>query len=196
MNGGIKLTMRNPKPTKASTVHPIKSKRDRNKIIAALHGRNQLMFRLGVAFGLRITDLLNLKVGQVRGKKEAIVIEQKTRKARTITVSRQLQKELTHLEGDDNDYIFKSRQGANRPISRQRAYQVLNNAIDRAGLKDKVGTIGTHSLRKTFGYILYQQNYDLARLQKILGHSSQKVTLRYIGIEDEEIAEAYESIDI
>ena len=44
---------------------------------------------------------------------------------------------------------------------------------------------GTHSLRKTFGYHLYKQTKDIALLQKVLNHSSQDVTLRYIGVTQE-----------
>lgn len=196
--------MANLNPTKANTVSPIKDKKDIERMKQALSGRNLLLFRLGIGFGLRISDLLTLKIGDLRGKTSIKILEQKTKdtrknsdtpKYRTITISKQLQKELAQLEGLDDEYLFKSRQG-NKPISRQRAYQILNEAAERAGIKDKVGEVGTHTLRKTFGYKLYNSGHDLARLQSIFGHSSQKVTLRYIGIEAEEIAEAYESIDI
>ena len=51
--------------------------------------------------------------------------------------------------------------------------------------------IGTHTLRKTFGYHHYKKFKDVALLQKIFNHSSPAITLRYIGIDQEEIDESY-----
>ena len=63
-------------------------------------------------------------------------------------------------------------------ITRQRAYQVLSDAGKKFGLE----AIGTHTLRKTFGYHFYQQTKDIATLKEILNHSDISVTFRYIGI--------------
>lgn len=51
--------------------------------------------------------------------------------------------------------------------------------------------IGTHTLRKTFGYHHYEKFKDVVMLQKIFNHSSTEITLRYIGIEQDEIDESY-----
>ncbi|WP_419865699.1 tyrosine-type recombinase/integrase [Bacillus dakarensis] len=56
--------------------------------------------------------------------------------------------------------------------------------------------IGTHSLRKTFGYFAYQQGIDLAMIQKLLNHSSQAETLRYIGITQEQMDEVVLRLDL
>ncbi|MBF8984914.1 tyrosine-type recombinase/integrase, partial [Lutibacter sp. B2] len=66
----------------------------------------------------------------------------------------------------------------NHPISRVQAYRALSKAGKKCGLDD----IGTHSLRKSFGYWHYQMYKDVAVLQDIFNHSSPSVTLRYIGI--------------
>ena len=50
---------------------------------------------------------------------------------------------------------------------------------------------GTHTMRKTFGYHHYKKFKDIAMLQKIFNHCSPEVTLRYIGIEQEQIEESY-----
>ena len=68
------------------------------------------------------------------------------------------------------------------------AYRVLNNASKIACLEIN---IGTHTLRKTFGYHHYKQFKDIAILQKTFNHSSAEITLRYIGIEQEEINNSY-----
>ena len=64
----------------------------------------------------------------------------------------------------------------------------MNNACLQLGLKYN---IGTHSLRKTFGYHHYKQFKDIVILQKIFNHSSSDITLRYIGIDQDKIDESY-----
>jgi len=81
----------------------------------------------------------------------------------------------------DEEYLFKSRKGENKPISRVQAYRILNSAAEHVGLQE----VGTRTLRKTFGYWHYKQNKDVALLQQIFNHSSPSVTLRYIGINED-----------
>jgi len=80
---------------------------------------------------------------------------------------------------DDDEYIFQSKRNRGKAIDRTVAYKILNSAADAIDLKTK---IGTHTLRKTFGYHLYQQTKDVALLQYLFNHSSPSTTLRYIGI--------------
>ena len=69
-------------------------------------------------------------------------------------------------------------------LSRSQAWRVLKAAGESAGLKN----IGTHSLRKTFGYHIYKRSgADIGLVQKLLNHSASKVTLRYIGIDREKM---------
>ncbi|TPE68954.1 site-specific integrase [Halalkalibacterium halodurans] len=178
----------------SNEVNPIKSTRDLNRLKAALHGRNRLMLIMGVSLGLRISDLLALKIGDVRGKDELIIREQKTQKPRRIKLSKTVMAEVKALEGADDEYIFRSRQGGNKPISRVQAYRILNDAAERAGIN--VGPIGTHTLRKTFGYQLYAQGLDITRIMAILNHSTPAMTLKYIGVTKDEIDAAYEAIEV
>ena len=75
----------------------------------------------------------------------------------------------------------KDSQGNIKPISRQQAHHVLKIASEKLNIED----VGTHTLRKTFGYWHYKQYGDVAILQDIFNHSSPSVTLRYIGITDD-----------
>ena len=75
-------------------------------------------------------------------------------------------------------------------LDRFAAYHILKDACKEAGLEEKVGT---HTLRKTFGYHHYRKFKDVAILQKIFNHSTPLITLRYIGIEQDEIDESYAS---
>ena len=76
---------------------------------------------------------------------------------------------------------------------RQQAYKIINNVAKSVEIKEK---IGTHTLKKTFGYHAYNNGYDITLIQKLFNHSSQSVTLRYIGITQEELDDVYLSLDL
>ncbi|PHD10629.1 integrase, partial [Bacillus toyonensis] len=69
-----------------------------------------------------------------------------------------------------------------QPISKIQAYRQLQKAGDFANVE----SIGTHTMRKTFGYWFYKQTKDVAMLQEILNHSTPHIPLKYIGINKEE----------
>jgi len=142
--------------------------------------RNYLLFMLGINTGLRISDLLKLRVSDVRKKRYLTVREKKTKKHRKIYLS-PLMKRTINLciwGKGSHEYLFASRKGV-KPISRVQAYRILRNVCKSVRLKCSVGT---HTLRKTFGYHFYRQTKDVALLQNILNHSNPHVTLRYIGV--------------
>lgn len=76
----------------------------------------------------------------------------------------------------------------NNKMDRFTAYRILNAACKKLHLDIN---IGTHSLRKTFGYHFYKKYKDIILLQKILNHSTPSITLCYIGLEQEKIEEKY-----
>jgi len=78
----------------------------------------------------------------------------------------------------DYEYILKSREGDNRPISNNQAYNILSEAAEALGIDN----IGTHSMRKTFGYHLYQKTKDIVLVKELLSHSDIEITKRYIGL--------------
>jgi integrase len=146
--------------------------------------RDYIMFLLGINTGLRVTDLLKLKVKDIKGKKKITVKEGKTDKPRTILLTNIYDEVNTYIVLlEDTEWLFPSRKG-NKSISRIQAYRRLNKAAEMADIS---GGIGTHTMRKTFGYWYYKQTRDVAKLQMILNHSHPEITLRYIGITDEEI---------
>lgn len=93
---------------------------------------------------------------------------------------------------EDHEFLFKSREGINKPIGRSMAYKILREAADYVSLDE----IGTHSLRKTFGYHFYMQHKDVAMLQEIFNHASPEITLKYIGIQQDSIDKAIKDFRI
>ena len=154
--------------------------------------RDYLLFIMGINSGLRISDLLKIQVKDViddRGKLREFfeTREKKSGKAKRFPFSKNLQKALRDylkdFAGSPDEFLFKSRKG-DKAISPQHAWYLLSQAAKTVGIKDR---IGTHTLRKTFAYHAYQKGTDLSLLQNLLNHSSPSVTLRYIGITQDEM---------
>lgn len=173
-------------------VQPLKSKYDIERMKSALHGRDLLLFTIGINSSLRISDILPLTVADVQGDHIALT-EQKTGKRKLIRVNEAIKHAIAEFLPSDappNAYLFPSRKGT-EPIGRIQAWRILNHAAIRAGIHI---AFGTHTLRKTFAYHAYNNGTDLALLMRVLNHSSQRETLRYIGIEQESIDDVYTSV--
>lgn len=172
-------------------VEPIRSKKDLRKIEGILRKqglRDLLMFTVGTNCGLRISDILNLDVSDVKGKSYINIIEKKTSKYKRFPINAKLKPLFENFTKNRalNEPLFLSMFG-NR-MERTQCYRIINAACKKAGIEYRVGT---HTLRKTFGYHHYQKFKDVAVLQKIFNHYSPQVTLRYIGIDQDIIDESY-----
>ena len=179
-------------------VDAIKNKKHIEKMKKALEGnkRDLLLFIMGINVGLRISDLIKLTVGNVLEHK-LVIKEDKTGKTRTIEINRSTREAiddyLSTRDYEEDEYLFKSRKGENKSIGRVEAWQILNDAADRAKLDIN---IGTHTLRKTFGYWAYKQGIDITLLQQIFNHSTPKITLRYIGITQDDVKDVYMNLNL
>ena len=184
-------------------VQPIRDKKQiegMKKVLKAGSLRNYALFVLGINVGLRISDLLLLRETDVKepnGKiSERIRLrEKKTGKDKNFPIGETVAKALkVYLPpGPPRDVpIFPSRKGEG-PITRQQAHYILNEAARQVGIKDN---IGTHTLRKTFGYHAYRAGYPVEVLQKVFNHSSPRITLAYIGITQDEVDEVYMTLNL
>lgn len=164
-------------------IRDLNSINDMKNILKNQNERDYMFFLIGINTGLRISDILKLKVKDVKNKTHVLIKEQKTGKPKRFLINSPLQKEVRNYIKNkaEEEFLFQSRKGDNKPISRIQAYRILDQAAQILNLEE----IGTHTLRKTFGYWHYQQNKDVAILQDIFNHSSPSVTLRYIGITDD-----------
>lgn len=170
-------------------VDPIKDPgkiKEIKNILLKQNYRDYFLFVLGINVGFRISDLLSLKVKDVKNVSYIELKEDKTNKNNSRLINQQLKEEIEkYIEGmEDWEYLFQSQKGG--AISRVQAYRVLKKAAQKVGLEK----MGTHTLRKTFGYHHYQRNKDISLLQKMFNHSSPSITKRYIGLDQEEQDEA------
>lgn len=155
--------------------------------------RDYLLFVLGINVALRISDLLDLKVGDVRDGDGDIVeslyiTESKTKKPRKIRLNRAAKEALEYYFGkvgarDGKRFLFESLRSELK-LDRIRANDLIHKWCEAVGLK---GKFGTHSLRKTWGYRARKAGVEISLIQEKLGHSNPAVTRRYIGITQEEV---------
>lgn len=206
---------------RSQTMAPIKSKDDIERIkdyilkhydrFPGIRYRNYALFCMGINCGRRISDLLRLTFGDVlyptgEAKSMVTIREKKTGKIMTFYINKAAQEaivayanDLRHI--DLNDFLFRSRSsspstGNPKAISRQQAFNIMQEIEEALELEFK---IGTHGLRKTFGYHIVTSSDDpmtLYSLQELYGHSSPKITLRYIGIGEEEKKNLYAGLNL
>lgn len=180
------------------TVEPIRDKKMIKKMYYYLNGKDRkygLMFKFGLNTGLRISDIIPIKVEDIFNSKSAfrdylVIKEKKTGKEKKIKINSALRDEidsyLKSRQNRTNSYLFYSAKGDH--ISRIQAYRVLKEAADCCGIEN----FGTHSLRKTWGYWTYRlSKYNVGLIMDTFNHSSQSITLRYIGVNQDQKDELY-----
>lgn len=210
----------NCKTGERQTVYPIKTHKDiiamANWLYEHKDNKYVLAFTLGINLGLRANELLDLQMNQVFSPDGSVrliedeedtsdgidIYQSKTKKHRTVFLNAACKDALEwafpikgaylHSEG----YLFPSREGGAIQVGTFR--KVLKEAAAACGLKQN---IGTHTCRKTWGWHQYKYNsekanLDITMLQRAFGHSSPEVTLRYLGITDEEDKALYKNMCI
>lgn len=170
------------------------------KLLKQQNLRDYCLFVIGINSGLRISDLLKLTVSDVidsnKIKDRIRLREKKTNKFKDFPLSDKsklaLKEYLKTRDYKENEPLFISRKNKGF-LSRQQAYKIINNVAQEVGIKEK---IGTHTLRKTFGYHAHKNGYDITLIQKLFNHSSPSVTLRYIGITQDKLDDVYMSLNL
>jgi integrase len=175
-------------------VDPFTNKKDIRNIKKLLQNnpRDLLLFVIGVNSGLRVQDILSLRVGDLAGRKVGDRIgvrEKKTSKENVFVVNKEIldtfKKYMATLEPEEEHFLIKSRKGFNYPLT---TYRVTCLVKEWAAALNIRGNFGAHSLRKTFCYVqrvYYGTSWEV--LSKRLNHSSPSITRRYIGVKEEEV---------
>lgn len=160
-----------------------------------------LLIAVGIFWGLRISDILALRWNQILNVNEFSIVEKKTAKNRTIRINPQLKKHISECYRNinplgDNAPILVSQMGTVYSI--QRINVILKEL--KTKYKLNVKNFSCHSLRKTFGRQVYNQNAEnselaLVKLMELFNHSSIAITKRYLGLRQEELLEAYDMLE-
>lgn len=184
------------------TTEPIRDRRRVNEILSYMKGsnyRNYVMAKIQLNTGLRISDVLKLKVKDfiqpdLRYREYITLHEKKTSKEKKIAINKALKDiikdyilkyDLTY-----NSYLFPSPKKKNAPISRTQAHRIYENVAKALHLDN----FNSHSLRKTWGYFAYKETQNIALLMDVYNHSSAEMTLRYIGINQDDKNSLYHKI--
>lgn len=183
--------------SKIATVDPIRSKQDIHNMCDWFYSKGwdkyAILFWFGVNSGLRISDIIGLKVKDVYGKNKILIREQKTGKIKEFPLKDDLKEMLwDYTRGrNEEDWVFEGRQ--HRQLDRSQVYRRINEAVEALGID---ANVGTHTMRKTFGYHHFRQYNNITLLQTIFNHTSPDVTKRYIGITQDEINESYLGLNL
>ena len=175
--------------------------------------RNKMLFVIGINVGIRGSDLRTLQwsfffekdnngnlkfrdfytLQPIKQRKQKKYVKLHFNQAVKQAISNYIEE---YPIASLNDYLFASRKG-DEPINVRSLWRIIKEAAGEAGIQQN---IGSHSLRKTFGFWCWHQAEDknkaLVILQQIFNHSSTQVTSKYIGILDDEMKDMFNSIEL
>lgn len=142
-------------------------------VLAALMPANALAVRVSMATGLRIGDVLEIKTDEIqRGR--WTVREGKTGKARRVTLPKALQAAVLRQSG--HIWAFPGRSDGRRHRTRQAVYKDIRRAAEAFRLREH---ISPHSARKMFAVASLRRYGDLKKVQRLLNHDNEAVTMIY-----------------
>jgi site-specific recombinase XerD len=151
--------------------------------------RDYLLFVFGINTGLKITEMLDIKVGDVLEKEDSVknfYSFPHHEMMKEIYLNSKVKQAILHYVQNEHlsfeNFLFKSSK-TDKPITRQQAYRIIHQAAEAIGIQ---GKIGTNSMRKTFGFHAYKRGIAISILQKHFNHSTPSETLKYLGISKEE----------
>ncbi len=158
------------------------------------------IFKIGINLSLRISDLLAIQyenpaldlVGRLY-----TLTEGKTGKTRQLRLNNTaLQLIYKRREQFPNDiYLFQVHSnrtaGLVKPVSRVSVARAFKDVGERVEIH-----LGTHSMRKTRGYIMHNDGISIEKISKVLNHSSTSVTLNYLGISRADILDTYDQYEL
>lgn len=147
-------------------------------ILAALTDENRLAVTVSLVTGLRIGDVLNLKTDCLKHEKFTIT-EEKTLKRRSVRLPARLRDKLLAQAG--KIYIFENRLSARKHRTRQAVYKDIKRAARAFRCKTN---ITCHTARKVYAVEEYHKDFSVARVKRLLNHSSEAVTMIYAIADD------------
>ncbi|MBE7411612.1 MAG: site-specific integrase [Leptospiraceae bacterium] len=155
----------------------------KNEIQKIIHSINNVKHRLMVSLlyssGLRISEVLKLKVKDVDLESLTITVRGgKGNKDRLTIFSESLQNELSAIvqKQNKNDYLFPSGWDSHKPLTARSLQAVFKRALKKSGIKKEASC---HSLRHSFATHLLENGTDVCHIQKLLGHRNLNTTMLY-----------------
>ena len=189
-------------------VEAAKTERQRQQIEAHLLERGQVyadIWKIGVNTALRISDLLALRMAEVKKldpTQPALTLnEKKTGKRRKIVINRSALVVMQRRLNDNPKHKWLFQSNALNLGKRHPAQAINRRSVSRVfqqvgqSVAPKVA-LGTHSMRKTRGYAMHKAGRSIESIAKVLNHSSPAVTMRYIGLVQQDIDDSYTEFEL
>ncbi len=162
------------------------------------NARNRAMIEVMYGTGLRVSELVNLKLNELHLTSKMISTTGKGSKERIVPINDYAAKVLRDYivkyrpelvkNGKDNNYIFLNNQG--QPLSRQSFFLILKRLSKDAGIEKE---ISPHTLRHSFATHLLEAGTDLRYIQEMLGHEDISTTQIYTHLSKQKIKSVYNS---
>ncbi|MDT6953734.1 site-specific integrase [Companilactobacillus alimentarius] len=164
--------------------------------------RNYTIFQVGKATLLRVSDVMGLKQADIFNpdgsiKQNAFIHDRKTGKPNTLYL-KPVQTELLLYRQWlldhklDSEWLFPSIQHPECHITEKQFYKIMSKVGDLLG----INYLGTHTMRKTGAYRVYtQSNYNIGLVMHLLNHSSESMTLAYLGLDQASTESMLDQID-
>lgn len=179
LNKRMKLNIKYSKIPK--TLPVVLTKEEVRKLINSIdNNKHKLMIKLMYSTGLRVSELVKLKVEDLQFEKNyGWVRKGKGNKDRLFIIAKSIKKDLKEFINKNkvDSYIFKGNKG--KHISQRTIEEIIKKAAKIAGIKKNVHC---HTLRHSFATHLIENGYDVTSVQSLLGHNSSETTMVYLHI--------------
>lgn len=167
-----------PRPKKPSTLPKVLSPKDIRKLFEVTTNlKHNTMLKLCYGMGLRVSEIVNLKISDIDSNNMQVFIERaKGKKDRYVILPQSILEQLRayYLQYRPEKYLFEGMYGEQYSI--RSVQQVFKNAMKKAKINKKVGI---HGLRHSFATHLLEQGTDIRFIQELMGHKDIKTTLAY-----------------
>jgi site-specific recombinase XerD len=184
-----------PRPKKPSKLPQVISVRDIKKLFKVTTNlKHNTMLKLCYGLGLRVSEIVNLKIADIDSGNMQVFIERaKGKKDRYVNLPESILEQLRDYfrQYRPKKYLFEGQTGGQYSI--RSCQKVFTEAMRKAGINKAVGI---HGLRHSFATHLLENGTDISFIQQLLGHKDIKTTLRYTHVSREAIKNIKSPLDL
>ena len=183
-----------PRPKMPAQLPKHISVRDIKKLFDAVSNpKHSLMLKLCYGMGLRVSEIVNLKISDIDSGNMQVLLEQaKGKKDRYVNLPESILGDLRsyYKEYRPDEFLFEGQSGGQYSI--RSVQNVFKNAMNKAKINKDVGI---HGLRHSFATHLLENGTDISYIQNLLGHSNIKTTLRYVDVSQKNVKNVKSPLD-
>lgn len=183
-----------PRPKKPSKLPKIINNKDIKKLLDKTENlKHNTMLKLCYGMGLRVSEIVNLKISDIDSKNMQVFIERaKGKKDRYVNLPESILEQLRRYFREEKPkyYLFEGQYGGKYSI--RSVQQIFKNALKKANI---IKPVGIHSLRHSFATHLLESGTDIRFIQELLGHNDIKTTLIYTQVSNNSVRKIKSPLD-